>query len=166
MTFSLASIDSLKEIYLLMKLCSESLLSKGINQWDKTYPSLDLIKKDISDNKMHTARENNEIVGVIVMDTSQSSQYENIKWKYNENPILVVHRLAVHPAHQNRGLGKKLMLFSEEYAQKTGFKSIRLDAYKGNKSLQKFYVNQDYSIVGEIDLEYTQGPFVCFEKKI
>jgi ribosomal protein S18 acetylase RimI-like enzyme len=166
MVTSLASQNQSREIYELMIACRDAMIKDGINQWDESYPSLSHIEKDIEQNRLHVLTEDSSLIGAIVMDTSQSPQYKNINWNYNLNPILVVHRLAVHPLVQNKGLGKKLMLFAEKYAHDNDYRSIRLDAYKHNDSLQNFYHNLDYKEVGEIDLEYTEGPFVCFEKKM
>lgn len=159
-----SQIKDLQEIFKLTQACSLDMQSQGIQQWDDTYPTIKLLEQDINSAAMFSLFESDELLGVIVMDDTQSSQYESIEWKLLKEPILVVHRLAVAPQHQGKGLGLQLMQYAEEMGKSSGYQSIRLDAYKDNPKLQQFYLARGYIAAGEIDLEYTTGPFVCFEK--
>lgn len=161
-----SEIKNLPDIFKLTQACSAHMQSLGIQQWDETYPTSELLERDINSGAMFSLYESAELIGVIVMDDIQSSQYKSIDWRLKEEPILVVHRLAISPQHQGKRLGLHLMQYAEEIAKSGGYKSIRLDAYKHNLKLQQFYLSQGYTSVGEIDLEYTAGPFVCFEKPI
>lgn len=161
-----SEIKNLPEIFRLTQACSSHLQSQDIQQWDETYPSLELLERDINSGAMFSLFESTELIGMIVMDDIQSSQYKSIDWQLKEKPILVVHRLAIAPQHQGKQLGLHLMQYAEGMAKSGGYKSIRLDAYKHNPKLQQFYIALGYISVGEIDLEYTTGPFVCFEKAV
>lgn len=166
MEFRKSTLDEIEILFQIIKACAEKMRANGIHQWDETYPSLDRIKQDISNQCMWTLWLENRIIGSMVMDEQQSDQYFALNWRYYESPILVVHRLAILPEFQGQGLGLKSMEFAEEYGRSMGYKSIRLDAFKENQGLQNFYKKLGYLEVGEIPLEYTAGPFVCFEKRL
>jgi ribosomal protein S18 acetylase RimI-like enzyme len=149
-----------------MQACAKEMRIRNIHQWDDSYPSMEHVENDISAKSMYSVYNQSELIGVIVMDAKQSVQYKDIDWSFVKKPILIIHRLAIHPKYYGNGYGKYLMQFAENKAKLNGFKSIRLDAYKHNDGLQQFYVKLNYRTAGEIALEYTNGPFVCFEKKI
>lgn len=162
----LAEERHLEEICSLMKSCAVDMTARGIQQWDESYPNIELVLKDIQNQNLYIFTDAEAVVGCIVMDEQQSPQYAQVKWQLNEEPILIIHRMAVSPEMQGKGMGKKLVSFAEEFGRMNGYRAIRLDAFKGNKNLQNFYVRLGYEAVGEIPLEYTAGPFVCFEKAI
>jgi ribosomal protein S18 acetylase RimI-like enzyme len=153
-----------KDIYLILDACRTAMLAKGIQQWDESYPTLQLVEKDIAAGGMYSIYQDSILVGAIVMDEKQSPQYETVNWQLSQEPILVIHRLAINPSLQGNGLGKEAMEKAHEFATQKGYKNIRLDAYKRNEGLLNFYTKLGYQAVGEIPLEYTAGPFVCFEK--
>ena len=166
MVFKKSVISEKDQIFTILSDCGAHMRANGIMQWDETYPTMQLVEKDILSENMTSVYSGDQLIGVMVMDEDQSSQYASVNWKYQENPILVVHRLAISPKLQGQGFGLKCMRYAETYAADAGYRSIRLDAYKGNEGLQQFYHNLGYQEVGEIPLEYTAGPFVCFEKAI
>jgi ribosomal protein S18 acetylase RimI-like enzyme len=153
-------------IYNILDACRTDMLNRGIQQWDETYPTLEMVKKDISTGGMYTIIQDDELIGAIVMDEKQSPQYASVNWKLKEEPILVIHRLAINPNLHGGGLGKQAMNIAHQFTAENNYKTIRLDAYKGNVALINFYNKLGYQAVGEIPLEYTAGPFVCFERSI
>lgn len=159
-------IEDLDNIFQVTADCASEMRKNGIAQWDENYPTKNLLEKDILSNSMMTLFVKEIPVGMIVMDQNQSPQYQGINWQFNQEPILVVHRLAIDPKFQGQDLGKGLMLYAEEFGRLKGFQSIRLDAYQDNLPLQKFYLNLGYQNRGKINLSYTERPFVCFEKNL
>lgn len=166
MKFQPSQPSETNTIYGILDTCRSDMLNRGIQQWDETYPTLEIVEKDIAAGGMYSIFQNDELIGVIVMDEKQSPQYEMVNWQLNEAPILIIHRLAINPNLQGSGLGKQAMELAHQFAREHHYKTIRLDAYKGNQSLLNFYSKLGYQSVGEIPLEYTAGPFVCFEKSI
>ena len=76
-----------------------------------------------------------------------------------------MHRLAIHPKFQGRGLALKLMNFANEFANQNNCESIRLDTFSGNPRNNKFYILQGYTKIGEIYFRnQSDMPFNCYEK--
>jgi hypothetical protein len=67
-------------IYAILKACRTDMLSRGIQQWDETYPTFELVEKDISVGCMYSIFDKDELIGAIVMDEKQSPQYEMVNW--------------------------------------------------------------------------------------
>ena len=80
--------------------------------------------------------------------------------------IQVIHRLAVHPDFQRKGIARNLMDFAEAHAKNNSFTSIRLDAYTGNKRVLQFYENRGYIKRGEVKFKGRSLPFACMEKQL
>ena len=157
-----------EEIIAMTKLCAADLISKGISQWDENYPDLETIKSDIQRGELFKCVIDDVIVGIVVLNENQDPEYSELNWlTSDESRNLVIHRLAVHPKHQGKGIARKLMDFAEEKAKSDRYDSIRLDTFSQNKRNQKFYDNRGYQRTGEVYLSYrTDFPYVGYELKL
>lgn len=157
----LAEFKNVKKYYTEVK---KNLKEHSIDQWDRYYPNAFVLFEDLRKRQFFGIKENRDWVGMIVLNTEQSKQYEDITWEDGEGMPLVVHRLAVHPNFQGQGIGKILLSFAEEYALKKGFTSIRLDVYTGNPGAVALYQRSGYNERGTVNFPFRRLPFYCFEK--
>lgn len=160
-----ASISDLDQIHSLTKSCANRLIEMNIFQWNELYPSIEVLKNDIKLNQLWKLEENNTIVGIMVLTEVEDLEYKNVSWLTKNSKVLYIHRLAVHPNFQGKGLAKELMNFAENYAVKYNYKSIRLDTFSENKRNQKFYENRGYIKLESIYFpNQSKLPFYCYEK--
>ena len=90
--------------------------------------------------------------------------YIPVSWVTKNSNNLYIHRLAVHPDFQKKGIGKALMDFAEKYAKKKEYKSIRLDTFSVNKRNLKFYESRGYQRLEKIYFpKQSEFPFYCYE---
>lgn len=157
-------INDFREVTSLYKVVIKSLREKYIFQWDRFYPNQFIIFRDLKNNHFFGVKEDNRIVGVVVLNTSQSKQYVHIDWEDQLGRPLCIHRLAVHPNDQGKGAGKKLIQFAEDYARNQGFSSLRLDAYSKNPGAVALYDHAGFSQKGNIYHPFRKVPYQCFEK--
>ena len=76
-----------------------------------------------------------------------------------------MHRLAVHPEQQGKGIARELMDFGEQLARKNNYLSVRLDTFSKNPRNNRFYTARDYKKVGEVFFKQkSPHPFYCYEK--
>ncbi|MNN72431.1 putative acetyltransferase [compost metagenome] len=75
-----------------------------------------------------------------------------------------MHRLAVHPEVQGKGIARKLIAFAEEYARQSGYSSIRLDTYSKNTRALALYPSLGYERRGEVFFPHRAVSFPVFEK--
>ena len=154
-----------QEIIAMTKLCAADLISKGISQWDENYPDLNTIQTDIHQGELFKYVIDDTILGIVVLNENQDPEYNELNWiTSNNSRNLFVHRLAVHPEHQGKGIARQLMDFAEEKAKRDGYDSIRLDTFSQNKRNQNFYDNRDYQRTGEVYLSYRDDfPYIGYE---
>jgi len=135
-------------------------------QWDENYPNEKVVLRDLEKENTFIALSDGQIVGTIVLNEDQDAEYRQLHWlteNYSKN--LVVHRLAVRPSHQGKGIAGKLMNFSEEFGKSEGYDSIRLDTLSINSQNVSFYLKRGYLKIGQVFLSYkNEKPYVCFEK--
>jgi ribosomal protein S18 acetylase RimI-like enzyme len=161
-----ANKSDLGNIMLMYNSCVNGMLKNGIDQWDSSYPNVDVILADLKARTYFVAEENGEIIGGINIDQNQDDTYLALDWEDKRNQFLVVHRLAVKVEFWNDGIGKSLMLFTENLVTEKGLNSIRLDTYSGNPKAMEFYRRLGYRELGTIDLKPNKDKYHCFEKII
>lgn len=142
----------------LFKAVTRELQKREIKQWDRFYPNRFVIGKDLKQQHLFGMKENNKVIAVITLDRNQSGKYQTISWKVEAEKVGCIHRFAVHPDHQGKGVGKQLLQFAEEQAQREGLQSIRLDVFSANPSAISMYEKAGYQKRGQI--------FFPFRKKI
>ena len=149
----------------LTKACGKNMRENGIDQWDENYPDRGRILHDLETETLFAYREGDEVLGIVVLNESQDEEYGEINWSTSaDDKNIVVHRLAVRPDQQGKGLGRKLMDFAEQWAKENNYDAIRLDTYSQNPRNQRFYTNRGYADLGPVYLKYKkEHPYYCYE---
>ena len=160
------SIDQLNRIVNLYSIVKCWLVENNITQWPKDYPDMEVLKNDLIKGDYYGLIIKDKLAGVIVINTKIDRRYFDIlNWKTNiNNESLTVHRLAVCPNFQGKGIASLLMDFAETQGKENGFKSLVLDTFSENKKNIRFYEKRGYKKVGQIEFNHTKIPFTCFEK--
>ncbi|SFJ75030.1 GNAT family N-acetyltransferase [Thermoflavimicrobium dichotomicum] len=156
-------LDSILDLY---HTVVEVLQKNGNDQWDTDYLNDELIQEDLKKGHLFGIKKGDRFVAVLVLTEEKKPEYNQVAWKITDENPLYIHRLAVHPDFQGRGLSKKLLNFAEEYARKNGYGSLRLDAYSRNPVALNLYQGFGFEERGEIRLPSRDLPFVCFEKEV
>jgi len=160
-----ARIQDLPNVYGITRACAADMINNGIHQWNESYPSEEILKKDILNGELYVLEIDNQTAGMIVLTATKDKEYEAVQWLTPDSNNLYVHRLAVHPAFQHQGHARKLMDFAEKYAVDNGYLSVRLDTFSQNQRNQTFYEKRGYKRLGEIYFpEQSKHPFYCYEK--
>ncbi len=162
------TMDMLDQLDGLYTKCKEDLVRNNIYQWFDSYPNRDSVSWNLEHECTYClVDEADVIVGVVVLNIWQSSQWDLLQWTETEGGCLVIHGLAVHPEHQGKGYGKQLLLFSEELARELGHDGIRLDAYSGNPMALNMYEQNGYTCTGAVYFKSKPVPYNwynCYEK--
>ncbi|EJO5348542.1 GNAT family N-acetyltransferase [Clostridium botulinum] len=166
MELRLAKEKDLKFIMEMITIVKKHMIQNGNDQWEGEYPDIDTLKRDIIKGHLYTVIQEDNCLAIIAINKEQAPEYKGVNWRLNDNCPLVVHRLAVNPKFQGKGIAKNLMAFVEEKAKKHKNASIRLDTYSKNKTAINLYKKLGYSIVGEVYFRDKELPFKCFEKII
>lgn len=158
------SINDKTSIMSMIRAVVADMEANGIYQWDSIYPNEEVIENDLNEGQLYVFVEDNNIKSIMVLNTNQDREYEEVDWKYNSGEQLVVHRLCIDPQFQRQGVANKLMAFAEEYGMEMHYEAIRLDTFSKNYRALGFYKKLGYERVGTIT--FRKGQFYCYEKKL
>ncbi|MFT6504118.1 MAG: GNAT superfamily N-acetyltransferase [Crocinitomicaceae bacterium] len=165
---SKGELHELDAILKLTRACGKHMRDNGIDQWDENYPDRTSLLNDLTTETLFAYRENGIVLGIVVLNESQDEEYGEIHWSTSDTDRnIVVHRLAVHPDQQGKGIARKIMDFAEVYAKDERYDAIRLDTFSQNPRNQKFYTNRGYTDLGPVYLKYKKDhPYYCYEMLI
>jgi ribosomal protein S18 acetylase RimI-like enzyme len=158
-------MNELLEACFIYDQCVKEMNRRGFYNWNTAYPSANLIEEDIKNGNLYLFRQKYVSVGVMCLDPNQPVEYSELKWSFSP-PVLVVHRLAVHPLFRNLGIAGEMMQFALAEAQRRGCRSVRLDAISSNPQAQRIYQKSGFQKTGKIYFSYQKTPFICMEKAI
>jgi Acetyltransferases len=135
------------------------------------YPIRENAVTGIQNNNLFVVRHKGKIVGSIILDHQPEEAYHGVKWKLDVDysSIFVVRTFVVHPSCLKIGIGRTLIDFSFELAQKSGMKSIRLDVYEKNIPAILLYEKCGFEYIDTVDLglgNYGLDWFKLYEKVI
>lgn len=144
--------------------CANKMIAEGIFQWNEHYPNIEAFKKDFERGELYVITTEYELQGCITISTLKDAIYESINWLTPDKNNYYIHRLAVHPKFQHKGIAKQLMDFAEKFALKNNAVSIRLDTFSKNVRNQRFYKTRGYLKLGDIYFpKQSEFPFYCYE---
>ncbi len=149
----------------IFKRCTDDMLQKGIRQWDYSYPLVSHVLKDVQNNSAYVMDVKGTVAAAITVDQHQDTQYKGIHWHSHDLNPVVIHRLAVAPEYQGKGIAASLCVFAEQVAREWSCRSIRLDAYSLNPASNHLYQRLGYKrAAGYCYFHYNPIPFYCYDK--
>ena len=154
----------------LVKRVVPLMRASGNLQWDEVYPNPAVFERDVELAQLWIAEAEGEarlqVAGVAAITTEQDPNYVNVGWDVTELAI-VVHRLAVDPAFQGRGVAAALMRQAEEVARERGIAVLRVDTNSENQATQRLFPKLGYVFAGETGFSFRPGlRFLCYEKRL
>lgn len=164
MTYRLAEEKDLDGICVLIEKAIVNMDRFQIRQWDEQYPRREDFARDILNGQCHVGLLKNAVVVVYTINSECDEQYQNGDWKYRDCKYRILHRLCVHPDHQNQGIAGNTLQRIEKDLKEEGIGAIRLDAYSKNPFSLALYQKSGYQRVGTAD--WRKGTFYLMEKRL
>jgi len=166
MQVRLATHTDIEAIMALVRRAVPLMRASGNLQWDEKYPNAEVFQRDVSLNQLWVAEIYGQIAGVSAITRDQEPEYATVGWNIEE-PAIVVHRLAVDPNFQGKGVAMTLMEQAEKVAIEQGITVLRVDTNVNNAATQKLFPKLGYTLSGEIKLSYRPGlRFLGYEKRL
>lgn len=144
----------------------EYMTFRGFSHWSERYPTESIYRRDIMRDSQYVYLIDDIVRGIVSYDIQHHEYFDTIDWNPKNKSACFVHRLAVDPVFQGRGIANKLMEFSENNAFNDGIDSIRLGAFKGYSEVVGFYKKRGYEIRGEILFDVSDTTFYGMEKSL
>ncbi|CEP62951.1 GNAT family N-acetyltransferase LALA0_S06e07646g [Lachancea lanzarotensis] len=152
--FRKATLEDLDEVWSILESAKELLKSLNIDQWQDGYPNKKLIKTDIKKDRSYLMICEGEIaaVGVILVGVDPAYTAIDGQWmgRENEQNYVSIHRTAISPRFQGKKLSSIMMTGLIEICSEMGFKDIRADTHKDNKTMQHVLAKSGFEYRGEI----------------
>ena len=168
MIIEAAKTDQAEEIFSIYTQCKAYMEEQKIFQWFDGYPTIDIVEDDIKNGWIYCMNDNGKCIGVVSVNDVEDEEYSEVNWKDYDgdrnNSVMVVHRLAVLPEYQKKGIASLLMDFAEDLIEERNCSSIRLDTYSANERAINFYEKRGYEKRGEVFFTGRTLPFICYEK--
>ena len=160
-----ANLNDSIEAYSVITACRENMKENGEEEWTEDYPNKANINSDIKKNMLYVAEDKKKIVACISINEHALKEFLEGEWQLDDENPLTVHRLAVLPSEQGKGIAKRIMEFVEKFAKEKGHKSIRLATYEKNKASNEFYQKIGYTKQGTMKfLTVNPGDYNRYEK--
>ena len=123
-------------IYGILRSCGWNMAKKGMFHWIPFY-SKRSIRKDCQSK-----------VVVLVWDDEQKDYTSTFQMYKMQNNNLYVRKIATLPEYEGRGIGKRNLLYMENYAKDNRCSKICLDVYRKSKRAIAFYEHANFNVVG------------------
>ncbi|MEV7187659.1 GNAT family N-acetyltransferase [Kitasatospora sp. NPDC093102] len=143
--------DQLGEVETLLIEASEWLASRGSDQWQFP-PRRDRVISAMERGECFLAYRDGEPVATMTVDDQADPEF----WEPEDRPedALYVHRMAVARKAAGRDVGGELLDWAVDRAAAAGKRFLRLDAWKTNPGLHRYYLGQGFSLVRVVDLPH------------
>ena len=159
-------LDDIEAVMALVRRVVPLMRASGNLQWDSGYPNPAVFERDVALDQLWLAEIEGQIAGIAAITTDQEPEYANVGWDISEVAI-VVHRLAVDPAFQGKGIAAALMQQAEVVAKSRGITILRVDTNSQNQATQKLFPKLGYLYAGETGFSFRPGlRFLCYEKRL
>ena len=158
---SLANDHHWKLIIRLVEETAAWLRSKDTDQWARPWPTREArdarIWADITGRKTWIAWDGDTPAATITSEKRAEPPLSS-EW-VDDEPAAYVHRLVVARSYGGRGLGSSLLNWAGNRAAISyGARWIRIDVWKTNTALHRYYVRQGFTFVRHCrDLDYPSG---------
>jgi len=160
-----ATLSDLNAIMDMIKDVVTQMNSEGNDQWSSDYPLKSDFEKDVKSGTLHIIELDNEVKGIICVDSNVPDEYNTLKWPVNDN-VLVVHRMAVGVNARGMGIGKKLLEFAENLAHKSGVTYLKTDTNSKNMAMNGLFIKLGYEKIGDISFMGRETAFYCYGKSL
>ncbi len=139
------------QIMSIINEAKEYLQSQNVNQWQDGYPNEETIESDIELSRSFVVEDEGEIIATAMLEVADDPTYQIIEGEWlNDQPYLVVHRIAVAEKCKAKGVAKFII---DEAIKLFDPTDIRMDTHEKNISMQRFLNKYGFKYCGIIYLE-------------
>ena len=159
-----AGLHELEAVWSLVKEAVAHMNTLGNPQWGPDYPTRDHFLQALEARELYAARdEAGAVMGTMVLNTCEEAAYAPLPWSF-PSPALVVHKLAVPPRCQRRGVGRALLRFAQDFGREEGLASIHMDTYCLNHRMQRLLEGEGFHFVAPLHLPGRPLEFLAYER--
>ena len=126
------------------------------------YPNEEFLQASLDAGTLYIAKEDDNLLAAVTIDTCFDEEYKAVNWLFGQKPG-AFHRLAIAPAQQGKGLGKKIVADVCDILRSQSCDTLRIDTYENNLAAQKLYEKIGMRKAGEVHFFHRPLAFYCYE---
>lgn len=135
------------------------------HQWTKEYPSSADIEEDIANGCAYVLEKDGKVTATAAIIAADEPDYAKIDGAWlNDEPYVVIHRIAVHNEAKGTGVGSRMILAAKEIALHNGMHNLRIDTTDKNVNMQKLIMKNGFVFCGIITLTKDGGLRNAYQK--
>jgi GNAT superfamily N-acetyltransferase len=171
LTFAAATPEDEPTIRALQEEAIAWLATQGTDQWQPAAMRRRLkhraadrgLTSAIERGEVFLACEGEDVVGCLTLDEYADPEF----WSPEDDPAsaLYVHRMIVRRSSAGRDVGRAMLDWCAREAARRGRTKLRLDAWRTNHSLHRYYERQGFHLVRTVSLEH-RGSGALFEREL
>jgi GNAT superfamily N-acetyltransferase len=154
--------DEAHRAHAVVAAAGRALAESGFRNWDPP-PALEKFRADAAQNGLFLVENEAGAVATYGAVERMPKPYPESIFRNSER-ALYVNRLAVLPIYWRGGVGAACMRAVEELARGRGIAVVRLDTYRPNVPIRRFYERLGYVARG--DWDGWEVPLTCMEKRL
>ncbi|GAB4087014.1 hypothetical protein GCM10028784_36440 [Myceligenerans cantabricum] len=162
-----ATPDDAPAIEQLRHEARQWLASLGSDQWNAA-PHYDPasphgIAAGIKRGEVYVLRDGDSITATMTVDRHADPEF----WGPGDRPddALYVHRMIVQRSASGSDIGGRMLDFAAGLARDVGKNWLRLDAWRSNLALQRYYLNKGFTHVRTVNLAH-RGSGALFQRRV
>ncbi|WP_135229197.1 GNAT family N-acetyltransferase [Deinococcus fonticola] len=164
-----ATASEAEQVSALLQACGRDIEQRlGLRNWAVAYP-LELIQAQAAAGFVWVLEENGELMATFTLDYDLPAEYQAQWFTQPQASAAYLHRLAVYPNIQGRGLGAHCLREVERVAREAGAPWLRFDAYSRNAGIQAFYRKQGFTPLRQFQMTLPAlgqaDTFTLYEKR-
>jgi GNAT superfamily N-acetyltransferase len=142
----------------------------GVPDW--LLPSIPgTLAADAAAARLFVVTEGGEIIGTFALCDIPDDYYAPIQWEDPAVSAVYLHRFAISPKLQSKGIGARCLSYMEDLVKRRGRQWLRLDATLADPRSRAFYERAGYQARGitHIPVPLPDHPAVevmCYEKRL
>ncbi len=139
MILTKANLSDFEALCGLYKTVADAMEASGLRQWHwGAYPNPDLLQKSLEDGSMYVVREGETLLAAVSVDCKTEPEHAAIHW-LTGGKVGTLHRLAIAPEGQGKGLGKQMLADICDILRGQGCQSLHIDTHEENARALALY---------------------------
>lgn len=163
MFFRQATSDDKDSVMKLIDEAKQYLKNLGVDQWQKEYPSIRDIEKDILAANGYILEDNDAVIAYACIDFNGEESYNTLDGKWLTNgSYAVIHRMAIDNNYKGKGLATAFFKYAEELCKTKNIKSIKVDTDDANERMKHILLKNGFVYCGTI--RFDNSDKIAYEK--
>ncbi len=147
----LAQEADLPPILAIVAQCQALLRSRGVDQWQDGYPSLEPLQADIALSRGYVLTCGERIAAYGALVEGEEAAYLSLRGEWlTDYPYLTLHRLAVSDDFRGCGVGDEFFAAMQRVAQERNLRSLRADTHRDNSVMQRLLHRSGFTLCGDV----------------